>query len=137
LIEGERSGLASVAPGGDLDEGGDVAVQVLLADGVGEGCDEDLVDAVDGGGRQAHSAALPDRAAAGCLPAAFLVLGAALAGGLQLGDEAAHVGDGELVEVDAAEAGDEVDVHNWDVAKNAGRWHCDLRKCCHFGMAWI
>jgi hypothetical protein len=86
-------------------------VQVLLSYGVAEGCDEDLVDAVDGGGGEVLAAALPDGAAAGLLAAAFLVLGAALAGGLQSGDEAAYVGDAEFVEVDAAESWNEVDVY--------------------------
>lgn len=85
-----------IVAGGDLDEGGDVAVQALLPHGVVECCDEDLVDAVDGGGREVLSEAGADGAALGLFAAALFALGAALAGGLQSGDEAAYVGDAEL-----------------------------------------
>lgn len=115
---------ASVAYLSDLDVAGDVAFDAFVSDGLLECGVEDGVDVLQGAWGEAFAAALADRAASGPLVG---VLGvgasggvgaacAALAGGAELVEPAAYVGDGEPVELLVAERGQEVEAGDGCVA---------------------
>jgi hypothetical protein len=102
---------AAVAYLPHLDVAGDVTLDALVPDGLLECGVEDGVYVLQGSRREPLAAALADRAAAGLL-ARVLGVGAsggvdsaraALAGGAELVQPAAHVGDGESVELLGAE----------------------------------
>ncbi|GAA3485084.1 hypothetical protein GCM10018966_096160 [Streptomyces yanii] len=103
---GERLEAAGAGRGG-LDVPGDVAWQLVLADGLFQGGFEDRVVVRHGQRGQALFAALADGAAGP--PDGVSFLGAALAGGAEPVEEGADVAGGEPGELLGAEAGVEVE----------------------------
>ena len=116
-LPGFGGGEGLEAPGagrGGLDVAGDVARQLVLADGVFQGGLEDRVDVRHGQRRQSLAAALADGAAG--LPNSVSFLGTALAGGAESVEEGADVASGEPGEPLGAEAGVEVEADGGGVA---------------------
>jgi len=98
------------------DVAGDVAGDLLFADGVLQGGFEDGVDVGQGQRGKPLSAALPGRAALGLVAPGVDAARAALAGGAELVEPGSDVLGGEFGELFPSEAGDEVPVDAGGVA---------------------